>query len=266
MPPKKGKKGGSKKKGGSTHHASGKKKGGGSSSTKKKGGDSKAQSSSIDLKAKRSELIDERFDGFVGDAHMSTFFGIFTKHNLKVFRTLVDRCAPPFATELTTDFIDGLPDFDMRDLNQFIFHVDNVVGAVVTSIVKKRIEIKAFMVLPRFRGYGFGSRLMVDLLKACDHRMATDTLAIQLPADVDERTVKFFTRFGFRTAKSQKVDDSKSADSKDSSLLLELRLQAFRQSISSAVKKALEDETGKGSETAEEKMDDSTIAGGVAES
>merc|ERR1712228_171435 len=173
---------------------------------------------------------------------MRSFFGIFTKHNQLQLRVLMYASIPNINEQITDKFLKTTQSDDTRDINGFIFHGDVVIGATVTEITNgsKKCWIRAFCVLPYFQNFGFGSRLLVNLIKNGVQRKKLNTICLFIDEE-NKKGIAFFERFGFKNKDNEndgiQSEDKSEDDVKRIKLTLDLRI--YRSSIMVLVKKEL---------------------------
>merc|ERR1712083_77630 len=112
-------------------------------------------------------------------------------------RILMKASIPDINARISDKFLKSAQNERNRDINQFIFLGDVAIGAVTTELQRKSCMIKAFCVLPYFRNFGCGSRLMVHLVKAVVNRKDLHFLSVMVDAE-NEKGISFFKRFGFQ--------------------------------------------------------------------
>eukprot|EP01083_Nonionella_stella_P048775 130210_1 len=191
---------------------------------------------------------------------MRTFFGIMTKHNQLQSRELMNASIPNINQKITDKFLKSTQHDDRRDLNQFIFLGDVVIGAYVTELLNndKDCLIRALCVLPYFMNYGFGSRLIVNLIKNCVKRKKLNTISLFIDEE-NKKGIGFFERFGFKIMKYETDGDQnknknkngmkKSAPKEEkkqetdvTNVKMRLDLRIYRSSIMVLVKRELKEQ------------------------
>merc|ERR1712129_398885 len=151
--------------------------------------------------AKSVSQIDAMYAEFAQKyASMRTFFGIFTRHNQLLLRDLMEASIPDINAQLTDKYIRSTQNELNRSLNKFIFLGDVAIGAYCTDVLNKDIILRAFCILPAFRNFGFGSRLLVFLITNAVKRRELNTLSVYVN-DANAKGKAFFARFGFEARK-----------------------------------------------------------------
>merc|ERR1719162_2850252 len=163
---------------------------------------------------------------------------------------------PDINALLTDKFIRSTQNEDNRSLNKFIFLGDVAIGAYCTDVLNKDIILRAFCILPAFRNFGFGSRLLVFLIKNAVKRRELNTLSVYVD-DANAKGKAFFARFGFEAKKPQnqkgkgkeeKKDEEETnggAAAKATPIKMRLDLRLFRQSVLVLVKKQIKADASK---------------------
>lgn len=220
----------------------------------------KAKSPDVQQQRRWNELMQKQIDAMYLEHtqkrdSLKTFFGIFTHHNVLQLRQLMKASIPHINDQLSNGFLKSTQDELKRDLNQFIFLGDVPVGAYVTELQQKGkwCEIKAFCVLPYFRNFGCGSRLMVHLVKAAVKRKELNSLNLSIDAE-NEKGIAFFKRFGFEIAKKVSPkngviengdgNEEKEKEDETEQLKMILNVKLFRQSTLVLVKKQIQNQKG----------------------
>eukprot|EP00483_Globobulimina_turgida_P004211 UN04220 len=139
---------------------------------------------------------------------MKTFFGIFTRHNQLQLRELMKASIPTINLQITDKFLKSTQQDENRDINQFIFLGDVVIGAYATELLNNNKDclIRAICILPYFRNFGFGSRLLVKLIKGAVKRKKLVTISLFIDEE-NEKGIRFFERFGFKIMKQDGVQN-----------------------------------------------------------
>jgi len=184
---------------------------------------------------------------------LKTFFGIFTHHNVLQLRQLMKASIPDINDQLSDGFLKSTQNELKRDINQFIFLGDIPIGAFATELQQKgrSCEIKAFCVLPYFRNFGCGSRLMVHLMKAAVKRKQLNSMNLMIDAE-NEKGIAFFKRFGFEIVKKapkngviENGDGNEEKEKEEDTpqrIKMILKLTLFRQSTLVLVRKQIQDQ------------------------
>lgn len=218
------------------------------------------------LETKSLSQIDAMYANFAQKhAHMRTFFGIFTRHNQLLLRDLMAASIPDINAQLSDKYIRSTQNEDNRSLNQFIFLGDVAIGVYCTELQynQKEALVRAFCILPAFRNFGFGSRLLVHLIKNGVKRRKLNTISVFV-SEANEKGMAFFARFGFeaqkqqtKNAKEEKKDEEEpnggAAEAKRIKMRLDLRL--FRQSVLVLVKKQIKAEAASAKNTSKQTTD-----------
>eukprot|EP00486_Rosalina_sp_Unknown_P012602 CAMPEP_0201588802 /NCGR_PEP_ID=MMETSP0190_2-20130828/159248_1 /ASSEMBLY_ACC=CAM_ASM_000263 /TAXON_ID=37353 /ORGANISM="Rosalina sp." /LENGTH=296 /DNA_ID=CAMNT_0048041657 /DNA_START=20 /DNA_END=910 /DNA_ORIENTATION=+ len=280
MPPPKGKKGKGKGKGknknqnqGGGHQGRGKGKGPkgkgpkGPKGPKRKGSPQKPKSKLNEkqqfelVKSKMENNIDSMYTQYTTKHKetMKTFFGIFTKHNQLQLRELIKASMPKVNDQITDKCLKQTQKDENRDINQFIFLGDIVIGAYATELKNndKDLLLRAFCILPYFRNLGFGSRLMVKLLKSVAQRKKLQNLFIYIEEE-NKKGIAFVERFGFEICENKKVENNQNDKPKNgikeekkqqndcldvgNYVKLKLDVKIYRQSVMVLVRKQIKDE------------------------
>merc|ERR1712228_1005566 len=121
---------------------------------------------------------------------MRSFFGIFTKHNQLQLRVLMNASIPK-------------------------------------TNGSKKCWIRAFCVLPYFQNFGFGSRLLVNLIKNGVQKKKLNTICLFIDEE-NKKGIAFFERFGFKNKDNEndgiQSEDKSEDDVKRIKLTLDLRI------------------------------------------
>merc|ERR1712129_206703 len=197
------------------------------------------------MQTKMIKCIDDMYSAHTQKhPHMRSFFGIFTKHNQLQLRVLMNASIPVINAQITDKFLKTTQDDECRDINGFIFHGDVPIGAMTTEITNgsKICWIRAFCVLPYFRNFGFGSRLLVNLIKNGTKRKKLQMIC----AMIDEKNTKgiaFFERFGFKKEALRKGQNEAKEQRAENKIKLTMDLRIFRASVSVLVNKQKKTQT-----------------------
>merc|ERR1712154_11454 len=175
-------------------------------------------------------------------------------------RELMKASIPKINAKITDKWLKQTQLDDHRDINQFIFLGDVVIGAFATELLnhQKDCLIKGFCILPYFRNFGFGSRFLVHLIKNAVQRKKLLTISVFIEED-NKKGITFFERFGFKILKQEKEknDDKKQNQPKNGKkeekkeqnddgndckhIKMRLDLRIYRSSIMVLVKKELKE-------------------------
>lgn len=99
--------------------------------------------------------------------------------------------------------------------------------------------IRAFCILPYFRNFGFGSRLLVNLIKNGVQRKKLTTICLMIDEE-NKKGISFFERFGFKMKQNDKNEEKEiSDDNNGKQVKMSLDLRMYRSSIMILVKKEL---------------------------
>jgi len=217
-----------------------------------------AKSPDVQQQRKLDEMMRKQIDSMYLEytqkhESLKTFFGIFTHHNVLQLRQLMKASIPSVNDRLSDGFLKSTQDELKRDINQFIFLGDIPIGAFATELQQKGkwCEIKAFCVLPYFRNFGCGSRLMVHLMKAAVKRKQLSALNLVIDAE-NEKGIAFFKRFGFEIAKKSPTngviengdgnEEKEKEEETPQQIKMIMKLNIFRQSTLVLVKKQIQED------------------------
>merc|ERR1712157_167226 len=208
------------------------------------------------------EHIDSMYSEYTNKHQdMKTFFGIFTKHNQLQLRELMKESIPKINGQIKDKFLKSTQHDDNRDINQFIFLGDIVIGAYTTELLNNNKDclIRALCILTHFRNWGFGSRLLVNLIKNGVQRKKLNTISLFINED-NKKGIAFFERFGFKILNQDSIDNKnkngtkqnknnnkkeqkkeENDDENDKNIKMRLDLRIYRSSLMVLVKKQLKE-------------------------